>query len=371
MKFWIQQIVFNHIFLMKRFYRLCAFFLPLFLCAQERVETKDSIFTPAFDQYIIDHKKQFNVKLEVGNDVSSFELIESNLKASLKPNLNLRYAVVLSYKFLSVRIGVRPNISEEQKDEKGDSDTFRMRFQLLFDNWNHWLEYNSDHGYYAVNTKDLPGAKGENYVQFPDLTSHVFFGTSSYKFNKKYSLRAIESQTEIQAKSAGSFMPGINYTYYSLTGTNRIKDTDGDQIYLNYYNEYSGINLSLGLAYYYTLVLKKYWFINAYAIPSAGIDLYKTKIHSPDDVIQRSFKDAFLTLSYGFGGGYNGKKIFFGADLKNRLTNEKFSSSKVRIIPSSDTFSVYFGYRFKAPKPISKPVDLIEKKVPILKDGNH
>lgn len=356
---------------MIRFGSLFCFFLPLFICAQEQAQIKDSITGLDQNQYIIDHKKQFNVKLEVGNDVSNFEFIENDISVKLKPNLNLRYAVVLSYKFLSVRIGIRPKISEEQKDEKGNSDTFRMRFQLLFDNWNHLLEYNSDHGYYVTNTKGLTGEKTKNYIQFPDLTSKVFYGTTSYKFNKKYSLRAIESQTEIQARSTGSLMPGINYTFYSLTGTDRLKDTDGVNIYRDYYNEFSGINLSIGLAYYHTFVLKKYWFINAFIIPSAGIDFYTTKAHSPDDLMKRSFKDEFLALNYGFGGGYNGKKVFFGADFKNRFTNEKFSSNKIRITPSNDTFSVYFGYRFRAPKPISKPVDLIEEKVPILKDNRQ
>ena len=356
---------------MKRFCSICYLFLPLFLSAQQQIEIRDSITDIGMNEYIIDHKKQFNVKLEVGNDVSSFEFIDNNAELTLKPNLSLRYALVLSYKFLSVRIGIRPKISDEKKEEKGDSDTFRLRFQLLFDNWNHVLEYNSDHGYYVTNTESITGEKSKNYIQLPDLTSHVFFGTSSYKFNKNYSLRAIESQTEIQSKSAGSLMPGFNYTYYSLTGTDRIKDPDGENIYRDYYNDFNGINLSLGLAYYYTFVLKKYWFVNAYVVPSAGIDFYKTKIHGPDGISNNSFSDGFLALNYGFGGGYNGKKIFFGADFKNRFTNEKFSSSKLRIIPSNDTFSVYFGYRFKAPKPISKPVDLIEEKVPILKDGNH
>ena len=39
-----------------------------------------------------------------------------------------------------------------------------------------------------------------------------------------------------------------------------------------------------------------------------------------------------------------------------------------RELSTKDEFSVYFGYRFRAPKTISKPIDLIEDKVPILKD---
>jgi len=353
---------------MIRFFNIVFFLIPVLLFSQEPVEILDSILDSAQNEYILDHKKQFNVKLEVGNDVSSFEVFNDDVEINLKPNLNLRYAVVLSYKFLSVRIGIRPKISDEDKTEKGDSNTFRLRFKLLFDNWNHAFEYNSDEGYYVTNTSDFSDKESENYIQFPDLKSQVFFATSSYKFNKNYSLRAIESQTEIQSKSAGSFMPGASFIYYKLTGTDRVKDVDGNIIYRDYYNEYDGINISLGLAYYYTFVLKKYWFINAFAIPSAGMDFYKTHAYGPDSTNERNNNDGYLAFNYGFGGGYNGRKIFFGANYKNRLTNEKFSSSKVRITPTNNSFSVYFGYRFKAPKTVSRPIDYIEDKVPILKD---
>ena len=350
---------------------LCGllFFLALFpLSAQEQETnteiTKDSIF----DEYIIDHKKRFNVKLEVSNDVTSYSLLEDGVNLNLKPNLNLRYAVVFSYKFLSVRIGIRPKISDEDKENKGGSDTFRLRLQLLFDNWNHVLEYNIDKGYYVSNSSDFVISDNNRRIQFPEMSSNVLFGSSSYKFNKNYSMRAFQSQTEIQVKSAGSFMPGINYTFYGLTGTDVVIDTNGDRISRDSYNEFNGMNLALSAGYYYTFVLKKYWFANAYAVPSAGIDFYTTKMRNATGSIKKSYTQSFLALNYGFGGGYNGDKIFFGGEIKNRLTNEKLTSETITITPAQNHFSVYFGYRFKAPKPISAPVDYMEDKVPILKD---
>ena len=245
-----------------------------------------------------------------------------------------------------------------------------MRFQLLFDKWNHLIEYNYDRGFYATNTDDFTDETFLNYIQFPDLTSNVLFLSSSYKFNNKYSMRAIQSQTEIQSKSAGSLLPSASFMYYRLTGTDRIKDFDGNIIDRDVYSEYNGINLSLGIAYYYTFVLKKYWFINAFGIPSAGIDFYKSHVFDFDTTYTLSNNDSFLAFNYGFGGGYNGKKIFFGANYKNRITTEKFSTSKIRVTPTNNSFSAYFGYRFKAPRQVSAPIDLIEDKVPILKDDH-
>ncbi len=361
----------RHFQFSKALFLILAFFTCNPISAQEEPINEEQAKDSIFNEYIIDYKKRFNVKLEVSNDISTFNVVNDGINLDLKPNLNVRYAVVFSYKFLSVRLGIRSKISDEEKEKKGGSDTFRLRLQLLFDNWNHVLEYSIDKGYYVVNTSDFVDDYNDIHIQFPQMSSNVLFGSSSYKFNKNYSMRAFQSQTEIQVKSAGSFMPGISYTFYSLTGTDVIKDVNGDRIYRDDYNEYSGINLALTAGYYYTFVLKKYWFLNAFALPSAGIDFYKAKIYSPEGRINRNSNDLFVALNYGFGGGYNGNKIFFGAEAKNRVTNEKFSSGKTRITPSTNQFSVYFGYRFKAPKTITVPVDMIEDKVPILKDENH
>ena len=338
------------------------------LSAQEQTIGKEASKDSIVNNYIIDYKKRFNVKLEVSNDVTTYAILNDGDQFDLKPNLNLRYGVVFSYKFLSIRISIRPKISDEVQEKKGGSDTFRFRLQLLFDNWNHTLEYNIDKGYYLSNTSDFLDANNNIRIQFPEMSSNILYGSSSYKFNKNYSMRAFQSQTEVQVKSAGSFMPGINYTIYGITGTNVIKDENGDRILRDNYNEYNGFNMALSAGYYYTFVLKKFWFINAYGVPSAGIDFYTTNINSPQGIEKDSSNKAFVAVNYGFGGGYNGDKIFFGAEIKNRLTNEKLTSGKIRVTPMQNHFSVYVGYRFNAPKTISKPVDMIEDKVPILKN---
>lgn len=348
-------------------------FINIHHCLAQVTKETPAISTDSLpNEYIIDHKKQFNVKLEIGNEISSFNLIENDNEVDLEPNLNIRYSVVLSYKFLSVRFGIRPAISESEEEKKGETDSFRFKVQLLFDNWNHVIEYNRYKGFYASNSSDYIDYNSSNFIQFPNLETKVFFGSSVYKFNKNYSMRAIQSQTEIQSKSSGSFMPGLAYNFYSISGTDKVKNIiEGETITRDFYNEYSGISLAIQLGYYYTFVLKQNWFLNAYGIPSAGIDFYTVDINSPEINTHRTYNDSYLALSYGGGIGYNGKKIFFGAFYKTRSTNERFGSSRFHIIPTKDEYSIYFGYRFRAPKTISKPVDLIEEKVPILKDDNN
>ena len=231
----------------------------------------------------------------MGNDIATYSIREDDVDYLIQPNLKIRYAVVFSYKFLSIRIGIRPKISDEEKEKKGDSDTFRFRIQALFDNWNHILEYNIDKGFYVSNTNEVIGVDSDIKVQFPELSSNVLYGSSSYKFNKNYSMRAIQSQTEIQTKSAGSFMPGIGYIFYSLSGIDVVKNSNGDIIYRDTYSEYSGFNVSLLLGYYYTFVLKKNWFLNAFGVPSIGVDFYKSKNTSPEGTQTNHFNQTLLT----------------------------------------------------------------------------
>ena len=326
---------------------------------------------PPFSEYIDDHKKQLNIKFEVSNDINEFSAQADGVNLSLKPNLNLRYALVFSYKFLSIRLGIRPNTSKRDKENKGESDTYRLRIQLLFDNWSHLIQYDYDRGYYLDNTSSLLSDSEPVRIQFPYMTTNMIFGTSVYKFNENYSLRAIEAQTEIQTKSAGSFILGGSYNFYKLVGLDRVLFPGEDIEQRDPYNEYYGVSLAVTGGYYYTYVWKKSWFVNGYALPSAGIEMYQTKTTSGGNQKTNHNQDFIAYLDYGLGIGYNGKKFFFGGKIKNRWTNEKFDDDKIRVQPEKNTFSVYAGYRFRAPKTVSAPVDMIEDKVPILKDDKN
>ena len=352
---------------------ICMFlFFPFLFFGQDTgVSSEPDSILPTFNEYIEDHKKQLNIKFEVSNDINEFSVEDGGTDLTLKPNLNLRYAFVFSYKFLSVRLGLRPNTSKEDQENKGESDTYRFRIQLLFDNWSHLLQYDYDRGFYLDNTNALLKGSEPVRIQLPYMTTNVFFGTSVYKWNENYSIRAIESQTEIQTKSAGTFVLGATYNFYKLVGLDRILYPGEEIEQRDPFNEYYGASLAATGGYYYTYVVKKNWFINGFALPSVGIDMHQTKTTAGEQQKTRHGQDLFTSLDYGAGIGYNGKKFFFGGKLQNRWSNERFNEDKINIQPQKYTFSLYFGYRFRAPKTVSAPVDMIEDKVPILKDDKN
>jgi len=49
------------------------------------------------------------------------------------------------------------------------------------------------------------------------------------------------------------------------------------------------------------------------------------------------------------------------------VNSEKFDTEDITLQPIKNNFHLFFGYRFKAPKQVRKPMEYIENKVPILK----
>ncbi len=352
---------------MNRYYFLFLYFITLAAFSQEIKTEKDSIAKRDRDLFIKDYTNQFNVKAEFSNDIQSFNIPFENKSVEIEPNLGFRYGVVLSYKFASVRIGIRPKVSGKSKDEKGDPKSFRIKFQLLFDKWSHRFEYNRVKGYYITNNNIGGTSTTENHILFPNLTSTVIIGSSSYKFNDNYSVRSTISQTEAQLKSAGSFIPGVDYWFYDFDGLDTYINKEGNEVKRSNYIKSSGVDLVLNLGYYYTFVYKK-WYANIFAIPGIGIDFNSSTQYSNFGATKSKSQDLLISLHIGAGIGYNSEKFFFGTSLSKRNTNEQSNDDKIQFDSSKNSFFVFFGYRFKAPKQIAKPIDGIEEKIPILKN---
>ncbi len=117
----------------------------------------------------------------------------------------------------------------------------------MYNNWAHYFDYFYFKGFYVQDAQNIDPAQTRNgiYIQFPQLKSSFFTGTSVYKFNPNYSIRAIESQTEIQIKSAGTYIAGIDYTFYSYTGSHTVIDGEGNKIRRETYHDNHGLYAGL------------------------------------------------------------------------------------------------------------------------------
>ena len=321
-------------------------------------------------EYIRNFHNQLNIRFEISNEKQDYITTMLGPEARISPNLKFRYALGINYKYISFRIGLRSGVSKDSKNEKGDSDHFRLKMKLLFTNWSHRLEYNYVKGYYIKNSEDFTRNYNSvsNNVQMPDMKTNIFSGTTAYKFNKHYSIRAIESQTEIQLKSAGSFIPSLDYWYYTISDTQRYIAPDGSEVIRDEFHKYNGINTVINAGYYYTYIYRKNWYLHAYAAPGAGIDFYKVTTTTPESRFSNKDKSLVFSIQSGAAIGYNNERFYGGLDYNNRHTYENYTPEQFQFNTSRNTFHIFIGYRFRPPKQVTNSVDYIEKKVPILKD---
>ena len=360
---------------------IVCFLLTANLCLGQDISTDENSINQTdtdsisnLNPYIEDHTNRLNINMIVSNNQLKYVFPYNDKAASVKTNLSLSYGFRFSYKAFSVRLRYRPKLSASDQENKGKTDHFRFGFDILLDKWAHFYEYDYRRGYYIDNTEFITGQEPSDFrIQFPSLTTNTFNGVSQYKFNKNYSIRAIESNTEIQLKSAGTFMPGINYTYYTFKGANKeILGSETEITERNPYNEYKGLTLIIEPGYYYTYVLNNYWYANVFAAPGFGVDFYNNKEINTDSNVtnDENLSRKFFSFKTGTSIGYNGKKFYFGSELKYHAYSENFDKNEISLQPSKIIFQVFLGYRFKAPKQVSKPLDYIEDKVPALKKEN-
>ena len=357
---------------MKIYFTISLIFFVLVTFSQEINNDKDSIINNE-SIYIEDHTNQLNIRFDVSNNHLTYKFpYDDNLTATVKTNLNISYGFVFSYKYFSVRLGIRPKLSDSDEKNKGKTDNFRIGITMLFDKWSHAFEYNYRRGYYLDNTDDFPDINntGDFSVQFPSLTTNTITGFSQYKFNDNYSIRAVESNTEIQLKSAGTFMPGIIYSFYTVKGLDKVKISEDETITRDKNNDYLGITFILEPSYHYTFVLHKYWYANIAAAPGIGFDFYKTTYISSDNSHNKNFNRTFFSFKTGASLGYNGKNIYFGCEFNYNIFSENYDKDDISFQPIRAKGHAFIGYRFKAPKPVTIPIDYIEEKVPVLKKDN-
>lgn len=356
-------------------YLILIIFFSLNLIAQEiepEIDTTSTQFSR--NQFIEDYNNQLNIKFDISNEIENYYIPFNTSSVNIKPNLGNRYALVFNYRFISLRLGIRPKPSSESKENEGESKAFRLKVKLLFDHWNHKFEYNYIEGYYINNSSNLfseiSNIENNRHTQFPKLATSIFSGSSLYKINRNYSLKAIESQTEIQLKSIGTFMPSVDYSIYSIYGTEIIIDNQLEEIQRDNYSTYIGFNSIFNIGYYYTFVYKKNWYANLVAIPGIGFDLYRDTKTTVDNTMNTTYFDLLMSFEAAARLGYNAKRYYFGSEYTYRLTNNKYDQERIQFHTTKNEFHIFIGYRFKAPKSIRKSVDKIEEKVPILNERN-
>ncbi len=206
------------------------------------------------------------------------------------------------------------------------------------------FDMSSVQGYY-VDAINSPGFIPDDLL-LPNLKTFRFRSTTSFKFNKNLSFKAIFNQNDIQRKSAGSVVPTLTYQYLTISNDSSVQDTRSSDLLLN-------------LGYFYTFVINQKWYANIGLSPGFGVEFNKLNTIIDDTINVTKSNELIFNINTFIGLGYNSKNFFSGFALRGiATTRDKNSILQFNTERAIFLFSV--GYRFNTPKFIDKAFDWVE-----------
>ena len=341
-----------------RYYLLALFVaVPLLFFAQNDTDSLVPFGTSS--QYIEKKDTLINFKVALYNIDQRFEIKGDDFHFKIRPNFTLKTKFYFNYRFLSFAVAFAPHFIPGNSDEdlKGKSKTFTLNVNIITNHWVQDLHYNYIKGFYLSNTADFEPPDWEEgvdpYIQFPAIRVHFIRGATSYKINKNFSLKAVRTQTELQKRSAGSFMPSLLYSYYFIDNNSDDPNQQSSQKSHNF-------DVLASIWYMHTFVIKKVFYISLGLAPSGGYSYtwFDTRMGNEHEI--NHYHEPVFKLNEQAGIGVNLNRFFTGAVLIASQTMENQGDNPIREQYRYMTFNVFIGYRFGAPKFLRRTFDKIE-----------
>ena len=307
---------------------------------------------------IISYGDKIVVKLNADTRSDTYFVSDklTNTSLVILPNDNLRFSLSLDYEFIGFSIGFSPKLLAGNNDDdlKGKSSFTDYGFRFFLGNWTQELIYSNIQGYYIENTQDFIPGWEENedpYIQFPNFKTIQWGGSTSYIFNNLFSFRNLVYQTEWQRKSAGSFIPKLEYIYNRFSNrVNNLKSVE------------NAFDIKIAPSYYYTWVIHTNWFVSAYLSPGIGFRFSNSMEELNEVILEETDEHLIKTLDSGLQLGFSSDTFIFGVNLN--LDANWYNEDKTTHIEDDKFYAkLYFGYRFNTPKLIQKIFNPVRKKL--------
>jgi hypothetical protein len=316
--------------------------LPLTFFGQE--EQHGNIQKTERSSYIQKEDTLINFKFSFYNLDQEFSVTGNGIPITIQPNFTLKTRFFINYKFVSLAFALAPGFlpGNHDNDLKGKTKSFTFNLNFFMNHWVQESQFNRTKGFYINNPGDykLPG--WTPYIQLPEMKLLVLRGATSYLINSNFSLKAVRNHTEIQKKSAGSFMPSLIYSFYSINND----DEERGQSHQNSHN-FEGL---VALWYMHTFVVHKNWYISGGVAPAVGYGFTKLDTYFENEHDTNNYSEPVFRLNEQASIGANFKRFFTGVQILASQTKESQGDSPVTQKNYYTTFQVFAGYRFNAPK---------------------
>ena len=298
--------------------------------------------------YINNLSDQWAVRLLAVNKYNYFQLRDNLNKSSLRyrPEVGVNLGLGVSYKWFALDLtfdfGLRENkqlIDDKFFDFQGKVFTSKQLLSLT-------IQYY--YGYYITKQSGISQTLSDIQKQRNDIRKINLGLQWLYAFNyERFSMKAPFVFNEMQRKSAGSIVTGVDLSLFVIDGDSIIVPAsvliDFDpQIHLTDLNV---LNLALQVGYMYTFSIKKHFFITLGLIPGIVLNSgdYRT------DFRQQMNLNVSWALNTMNAIGYNGNNFFCGLQFQGNIYNVRIAK-KLSIDITKGNTKLILGYRFKQRK---------------------
>lgn len=309
------------------------------------------------DGWVEKMDRKLALRFSPNSNYETFRIETDPKPVVLYPNVNTSFQFGFFHRWLAVYINLAPKFFPGNRDfeTKGKTEYLRLRLALNFHSWENELILSRVNGYYLQNTRDyIDWARGDPYIQYPNLQYRGLYGSSAYYLNPKFSYRHLSTQTERQLKSAGSFVPLLNYRYFTL---------DDQGVPLPEINTRKSRNLefSLGFGYHHTFIMDRGFYISLGLTP--GIGFINTKLTARALSSTETSRES--NASYRWDGtaglGYQGRSFFAGIYLDASSSAHREMNTTVLNSSTLIFYRFFVGWRITAPKPLNDAMDWAER----------
>lgn len=280
----------------------------------------------------------------------SIENNENNQQLEFLPNSNLNLGFGVNYKWLGLSVAF--NLPFVNNDNHIYGETKRFDFQLNIFSRKFVVDFflQSYEGFYIGNPQTyIPGWEdGMAYPTRPDIKSTAYGGNYLYVFNdKKYSGLAAFNQTELQKKSAGSFLLGGYASLFSLSGDSMfIPSVIGDLFDEDlHFQDIEVAALGLMAGYAHTFVLWRKFYITLSFIPGISIQSYNIGYPDPANNKDGSIVAGSYLLKTAFV--YNSRRSFAGITANNgNFFGYASTQHQTNLVLGNGAVRFFYGRRF-------------------------
>ncbi len=300
------------------------------------------------EEYFTDLTDHLAIRLFTLTKFNSLNINDENRNYILRPNGKTNLGIGFNFKFIGIGLSFGLPQSQNRIYKYGKTSAFDLQVSV-FGTWFGFDGYiQSYKGYFLSNPKDFMNWDKDYQPQIPDMSISSIGLMGFYIFNnKKYSYKAAYNKTQIQNRSAGSFILGIfAHTDAGRTDNGFIPREVRDSIQTDFdLSEFDLLSVGVSVGYMYTFVIKKNFSINLSLIPGFGVQKVSLKAIDGTGGIETQPAAQLLaraSLSYEF------KWFYAGFVASNIFRN--FSYNNYNIDLGTQKIRFYIGKRFDVSK---------------------